>query len=69
MERSPFSDPAGSEQVLAAVYHRGKGELVVVASPAIAENRLIAGHDNSVLAVQLLAVPGRPVVSTSFITA
>ena len=61
-----FHDPAGSEQILAAVYHRGKGELVVVASPAIAENRLIARHDNSVLAVQLLAVPARPVVFDEF---
>jgi len=61
-----FRDPAGSEQILAAVYHRGKGEVVVVASPAIAENRLIARHDNSVLAVQLLAAPSRPVVFDEF---
>ena len=66
MEPSPFDDPDGGEQVLAAVFHRGKGELVVVASPAIAENRLIARHDNSVLAVQLLAAPGRPVVFDEF---
>ncbi len=61
-----FRDPEGSEQILAAVFHRGTGELVVVASPAIAENHLIARHDNSVLAVQLLAVPGRPVVFDEF---
>ncbi len=61
-----FRDPAGSEQILAAVYHRGKGEVVVVASPALAENRLIARHDNSVLAVQLLAAPLRPVVFDEF---
>jgi hypothetical protein len=61
-----FEGPGGGEQVLAAVYHRGKGEVVVVASPAIAENRLIAKHDNSVLAVHLLAAPGRPVVFDEF---
>jgi hypothetical protein len=61
-----FRDPAGSEQVLAAVYRRGKGELVVVASPAIAENGLIARRDNSVLAVRLLGAPGRPVVFDEF---
>jgi hypothetical protein len=61
-----FQGPGGGEQVLAAVYHRGKGEVVVVGSPAIAENRLIARHDNSVLAVHLLAGPGRPVVFDEF---
>ncbi len=61
-----FRDPAGSEQILAAVYRRGKGEVVVVASPALAENGLIARHDNSVLAVQLLAAPSRPVVFDEF---
>ncbi len=61
-----FEGPGGDDQILAAAYHRGKGELIVVASPAIAENRLIAGHDNSVLAVHLLAAPGRPVVFDEF---
>ncbi len=61
-----FEGPGGGEQILAAVYHRGKGELVVVASPAIAENHLITRHDNSVLAVHLLAAPGRPVVFDEF---
>jgi Domain of unknown function (DUF4350) len=61
-----FEGPSGAEQVLAAVYRRGKGELVVVASPAIADNGLIAKHDNSVLAVRLLAAPGRPVVFDEF---
>ncbi|MGP0063392.1 MAG: DUF4350 domain-containing protein [Isosphaeraceae bacterium] len=61
-----FRDPAGSERMLVAVYRRGRGELVVVASPTIAENRLIARQDNSVLAVQLLAVPARPVVFDEF---
>jgi hypothetical protein len=61
-----FQDAAGHEQTLAAVYRRGKGELVVVACPAIAENFLIARHDNSVLAVQLLAGPGGPVVFDEF---
>ena len=37
-----------------------------MASPAIAENRLITRHDNSVLAVHLLAAPGRPVVFDEF---
>jgi hypothetical protein len=61
-----FEGPGGGEEILAAVYHRGKGEVVVVASPAIAENGLIARHDNSVLAVHLLAAPGRPVVFDEF---
>jgi len=61
-----FEGPGGGEQILAAAYRRGKGEVVVVASPAIFENRLIAGHDNSVLAVHLLAAPGRPVVFDEF---
>ena len=61
-----FEGPGGGEQVLAAAYHRGKGEVVVVASPAIAENGLITRHDNSVLAVHLLAAPGRPVVFDEF---
>jgi hypothetical protein len=61
-----FRDHEGSEQILAAVYHRGKGEVVVVAAPEIAENHLIARHDNSVLAVELLAAPGRPVVFDEF---
>jgi hypothetical protein len=61
-----FRDPGGSEQILAAVYRRGKGELVVVASPTIAENGLIARHDNSVLAVELLGAPARPVVFDEF---
>jgi hypothetical protein len=61
-----FQGPSGSEQVLAAVYHRGKGEIVVVGPPEIAENHLIARHDNSVLAAQLLAAPNRPVVFDEF---
>jgi hypothetical protein len=61
-----FEDPAGDEQVLAAVYRRGKGEMVVVASPEIAENHLIGRRDNSVLAVHLVAGPGRPVVFDEF---
>jgi hypothetical protein len=61
-----FRDPAGSEQVLAAVYRRGKGELVVVASATIAENGLIARQDNSVLAVELLGASARPVVFDEF---
>jgi hypothetical protein len=61
-----FEGPGGVEQILVAAYHRGKGEVVVVASPAIAENGLITKHDNSVLAVHLLAAPGRPVVFDEF---
>ena len=61
-----FEGPAGDEQILVAAFHRGKGEVVVVASPVIAENGVITKHDNSVLAVHLLAVPGRPVVFDEF---
>jgi hypothetical protein len=61
-----FRDAVGHEQVVAAAYRRGKGEIVVVSSPAISENRLIARHDNSVLLVRLLSVPGRTVVFDEF---
>lgn len=61
-----FRDGAGGERVLAALYRRGEGEMVVMGCPAIAENDLIARHDNSVLMVRLLAAPGRPVVFDEF---
>lgn len=61
-----FRDPAGTDRTLAALYRRGKGELVVLSPPAIVENHLIARHDNSVLAVRLLAAPDRPVVFDEF---
>ncbi len=61
-----FPDPRGREQTLVAAFRRGRGELVVVASPEIAENRAIAHADNSVLAVALVAAPGRPVVFDEF---
>ena len=61
-----FEDQEGHEQTLVAVYHRGQGELVVVSCPEVAENFLISRHDNGVLAAQLLAAAGRPVVFDEF---
>jgi hypothetical protein len=61
-----IEDQQGNEQIVAALFHRGKGELVVVGCPAIAENFLVARHDNGVLVAHLLAAPGRPVVFDEF---
>ena len=61
-----LTGPGGTEGIVAASYRRGAGELIVVASAAIAENFLVAGYDNSILAVHLMAVPGRSVVFDEF---
>jgi hypothetical protein len=64
--RLTIEDREGREQTLAAVFHPGQGELIIVAEPAIAENRLLAREDNSVLAAELLAGPGRRVIFDEF---
>ena len=61
-----FTDLNGKLQTLVAAYRVGRGELIVVGSAMIAENRLIAQQDNSVLTAELLAVAGRPVVMDEF---
>lgn len=59
-------DRDGKDQTLIATYPLGAGELIVIASPEIAENRTIALEDNSVLMAHLLAEPGRAVVFDEF---
>ncbi|MDB5337551.1 MAG: hypothetical protein JWN70_3170, partial [Planctomycetaceae bacterium] len=64
--RIVFTDLDGEEQTLVAAYRVGKGELIVVGSATLAENRLIAQQDNSVLTIELVAAAGRPVVLDEF---
>ena len=64
--RIEFVDQQGRTRVLVAAYRVGKGELIVVGAPQIAENRLIAQRDNSVLAMELIVGPGRQVVLDEF---
>lgn len=59
-------DPWGQMRTLAALYRVGKGELIVVSSAAIGENRLIAQQDNSVLVVALVAPSGQSVILEEF---
>lgn len=61
-----FHDEKGQGHLLAASYRKGRGELIVVSAPEIAENRLLAQSDNSVLMVRLLAPGDRPVVFDEF---
>jgi len=61
-----FTDAEGVQRTLAAAYRVGGGEVVVVAEPALLENRLIARRDNSVLAAHLLAAGGREVTFEEF---
>ncbi|MFQ5682716.1 MAG: DUF4350 domain-containing protein [Candidatus Binatia bacterium] len=58
--------PKGAEHTLLALYHLGKGQVVVVSDPAILTNLSIAEADNSVLVAHLLARFGRPVVFDEF---
>lgn len=64
--RLTLRDADGAEQTLAALFRQGQGELIIVGSAALCENRVIARQDNSVLATRLLAVPGRPVLFDEF---
>jgi hypothetical protein len=59
-------DDHGTERILAADYRVGAGTVIVVGPSEIADNRTIAGSDNSVLALHLLAGPGLPVVFDEF---
>lgn len=54
------------EQVLAAAYRVGRGEIVVVSQPALLENANLPREDNSVLAVQLLVDGTSQVVFDGF---
>jgi hypothetical protein len=61
-----FRDDNGSEQLLAAVVKRGKGDVIVLSDPRLLNNHLLARADNSVLAAHLLAPRGEPVVFDEF---
>lgn len=64
--RIVFTDLDGDEQTLVAAYRVGQGELIVVGSATLAENRLLAQQDNSVLTIDLIAAAERPVVMDEF---
>ena len=53
-------------RTLAASFRRGKGEIIVVAEPALFMNVCLAHDDNAVLAYDLLADGGRRVVFDEF---
>lgn len=55
-----------TEMVLAAAFPRGKGTIVVVAEPALFNNRLLALEENSLLAAGLVSPEGEPVVFDEF---
>lgn len=54
------------ERILVAAFPRGKGSIVVVAEPALLNNRLLALEDNSLLAAGLVSPEGQPVVFDEF---
>jgi hypothetical protein len=61
-----FKSDDGVERTLVALYSLEKGEVLVVSDPSLAENFTVAGSDNSVLAVHLVAGAERPVVFDEF---
>lgn len=61
-----FQDPDGKSRILVGRIPCGAGELVVVSDPRLFMNVALAEEDNSVLAVQLLAGGGEPVVFDEF---
>lgn len=71
---APESEPSGHKLpaerekpiVLAAKFKLGKGEVVAISDPSIFDNRLLSQADNSVLAVNLLGDPKRPLVWDEF---
>lgn len=61
-----FTDGNGTKHVVVASYKIGKGELIVVGTPELAENFLFAQQDNSILLAELIASSGRPVIFDEF---
>ena len=53
-----WTDNDRDSQTLLARFPRGRGEILVVSDPQLLANRLLAGADNSVLAVRLLSPAG-----------
>lgn len=51
---------------LAAMFSRGKGEIVLVAEPKLFSNQLLSKADNSILAARLLSPKGQPVIIDEF---
>jgi hypothetical protein len=56
----------GKPRLLAASFARGKGEIVVLAEPALLMNMCLAHDDNAIFAYDLLANDGRRVVFDEF---
>ena len=63
--RSPRA-AAVTSRTLAASFRRGKGEIVVLAEPALLMNSCLAHDDNAVFAYDLLAEGGQGVVFDEF---
>jgi hypothetical protein len=61
-----FQDREGTSRILVGRIPCGAGELVIVSDPRLFANIALAEEDNSVLAVQLLAGGGEPVVFDEF---
>ncbi|MEZ6051056.1 MAG: DUF4350 domain-containing protein [Planctomycetaceae bacterium] len=61
-----WTDEDNEQHTLVARFVHGKGEIIVVSDPQLFANRLIAGADNSILAVNLLSPDGRPVSFDEF---
>lgn len=64
--RVTFVDKTNERQTLAAIFPLGKGEIAVMASPAIASNWLLGEADNSVLALHLMTLGRSRVVFDEF---
>ncbi|BBO34683.1 DUF4350 domain-containing protein [Lacipirellula parvula] len=64
--RVTFVDKDDERRTLAAIFPVGKGEIAVMASPAIASNWLLGEADNSVLAFQLMTLGRSRVVFDEF---
>jgi hypothetical protein len=61
-----WTDGDGVARALVARFPRGSGEVIVVSDPLLLTNRLLAGSDNSVLAVRLLSPEGEAVQFDEF---
>ncbi len=61
-----FDDVDGKARTLIAAYGRGRGSIIVVGDPMLFNNFALGNQDNSVVAVQLLAGGGGPVVFDEF---
>ncbi len=56
----------GQSLVLAAMYRLGKGKLILLSDPALAQNGFLSHDDNSVLLVNWLSAQGGPIIFDEF---